>query len=87
MVNEINKIEKLVIVFQVPAVRGRSAALSEANSQLLGQVVDGYTNIQSVKLFATTNQEDAFAATFMRKHTSTFRDNWTPLTYIAGELN
>ena len=64
----------LVIVFQVPAVRGRSAALSEANSQLLGQVVDGYTNIQSVKLFATTNQEDAFAATFMRKHTSTFRD-------------
>lgn len=63
----------LVIIFQVPSVRGRSAALSEANSQLLGQVVDGYTNIQSVKLFATTDQEDNFAGSFMRRHTSTFR--------------
>ena len=64
----------MVIVFLVPSVRGRSAALSEANSQLLGQVVDGYTNIQSVKLFATTDQEDAYAGKFMRRHTSTFRD-------------
>ena len=64
----------MVIIFLVPAVRGRSAALSEANSQLLGQVVDGYTNIQSVKLFATSDQEDAFAGKFLRRHTSTFRD-------------
>ena len=63
----------MVIVFLVPSVRGRSAALSEANSQLLGQVVDGYTNIQSVKLFATTDQEDAYAGQFMRRHTSNFR--------------
>jgi len=64
----------LVIIVQVPSVRSRSAALSEANSQLLGQVVDGYTNIQSVKLFATTDQEDAFAGGFLRRHTRTFRD-------------
>jgi len=63
----------MVIIFLVPSVRGRSAALSEANSQLLGQVVDGYTNIQSVKLFATTDQEDAYAGKFMRRHTSSFR--------------
>lgn len=64
----------LVIVFMVPAVRGQSARLSEANSQLLGQIVDGYTNIQSVKLFATNDQEDAYAGEYMRKHTEAFRD-------------
>ena len=64
----------LVIIFQVPAVRSRSANLSEANSQLLGQVVDGYTNIQSVKLFATTDQEDQYAGNFMKRHTDAFRN-------------
>ena len=62
----------MVIIFLVPTVRGRSAALSEANSQLLGQVVDGYSNIQSVKLFASNDQEDEFAGQFMRRHTRTF---------------
>jgi len=64
----------LVIIFMVPAVRGRSSKLSEANSQLLGQIVDGYTNIQSVKLFATNDQEDAYAGKFMRRHTEAFRN-------------
>lgn len=64
----------LVIYFQVPAVRGRSAKLSEANSQLLGQIVDGYTNIQSVKLFSTDDQEDHYAGNFLKRHTVAFRD-------------
>ncbi|PWQ95077.1 ABC transporter ATP-binding protein [Leucothrix pacifica] len=64
----------LVIIFMVPSVRGRSSKLSEANSQLLGQIVDGYTNIQSVKLFATNDQEDAYAGKFMRRHTEAFRN-------------
>jgi len=63
----------LVVVFLVPTVRGRSSNLSEANSQLLGQIVDGYTNIQSVKLFATADQEDRYAGHFMQKHTDAFR--------------
>ena len=63
----------LVIYFLVPSVRGRSAKLSEANSQLLGQIVDGYTNIQSVKLFATNDQEDRYAGNFLRRHTEAFR--------------
>lgn len=63
----------LVILFLVPSVRGRSANLSEANSRLLGQIVDGYTNIQSVKLFASDDQEDAYAGGFLKRHTIAFR--------------
>lgn len=63
----------LVIVYLVPSVRGRSASLSEANSRLLGQIVDGYTNIQSVKLFASDDQEDAYAGGFLKRHTTAFR--------------
>ena len=63
----------LVILFLVPSVRGRSANLSEANSRLLGQIVDGYTNIQSVKLFASDDQEDAYAGGFLKRHTTAFR--------------
>jgi ATP-binding cassette subfamily B multidrug efflux pump len=63
-----------VIVFLVPPVRGRSAALSEANSALTGHVVDSYTNIQSVKLFAHAEREEAFAHESLRRHTRAFRN-------------
>ena len=63
-----------VIVFLVPPVRGRSAALSEANSALIGHVVDSYTNIQSVKLFAHAEREEAFAHESLRRHTRAFRN-------------
>ena len=39
----------------------RSAAVAEANSVLSGRIVDSYTNIQSVKLFAHADREDEFA--------------------------
>jgi ATP-binding cassette subfamily B multidrug efflux pump len=63
-----------VIVFLVPPVRGRSAALSEANSALTGHVVDSYTNIQSVKLFAHAEREEAFARESLSRHTTAFRN-------------
>ncbi len=62
-----------VIYFMVPPVRRKSAAVSEANSALTGRVVDSYTNIQSVKLFAHTQREDAFVAETIGRHTSAFR--------------
>jgi ATP-binding cassette subfamily B multidrug efflux pump len=51
----------LVIRTLVPPVRSRSVALSEANSGLTGRVVDSFTNIQSVKLFAHAKREEGFA--------------------------
>ena len=63
-----------VIVFLVPPVRGRSAAASEATSALTGHVVDSYTNIQSVKLFAHAEREEAFARESVKRHTRAFRN-------------
>ncbi len=63
----------LVIVYMVPPVRAKSASLSEANSGLIGRVVDSYTNIQSVKLFAHHSLEEDFAGEGLRKHTTAFR--------------
>jgi len=63
-----------VIVFLVPPVRGRSAAASEATSALTGHIVDSYTNIQSVKLFAHAEREEAFARESIRRHTRAFRN-------------
>ncbi len=62
-----------VIGFMVPGVRGRSAALSEANSALSGRIVDSYTNIQSVKLFAHAEFEDRFALEAFKRHLHAFR--------------
>ena len=50
----------VVVVTLVPPVRERAAAMSEANSGLTGRVVDGFTNILSVKLFAHAEREEAF---------------------------
>ncbi len=63
----------IVIFTRVPPVRARSAAVSEANSQLSGRIVDGYTNIQSVKLFAHAEREDAFAYEGFRNHLDAYR--------------
>jgi len=62
-----------VIFWMVPPVRVKSAALSEANSGLSGRIVDSYTNVQSVKLFAHAEREDAFALEGMRRHYHAFQ--------------
>ncbi|MEM7445464.1 MAG: ABC transporter ATP-binding protein [Pseudomonadota bacterium] len=62
-----------VIYWMVPPVRTKSAALSEANSGLSGRIVDSYTNVQSVKLFAHAEREDAFALEGMRRHFHAFQ--------------
>ena len=56
-----------VVYFMVPPVRSKSAALSEATSALTGRVVDSYTNIQAVKLFAHHRLEEDFAAAGIRQ--------------------
>ena len=62
-----------VVAFMVPPVRSRSARLSESNSAMIGRIVDSYTNIQSVKLFAHHDLEEAFAAEGLRRQTTAFR--------------
>ena len=45
----------------VPRLRDRSRETSEVRSALTGRVVDSYTNIPTVKLFAHADREDTYA--------------------------
>lgn len=45
----------------VPRVKARSVASSESRSRLMGCIVDGYTNIATLKLFAHTSLEQQYA--------------------------
>ncbi|PTW54970.1 ATP-binding cassette subfamily B multidrug efflux pump [Breoghania corrubedonensis] len=48
------------ILYLVPPVRARSAAVAEANSALSGRIVDSFTNIQSLKLFSDPERAEGF---------------------------
>ncbi len=45
----------------VPQVKHRSVVASDSRSKLMGRIVDGYTNITTLKLFAHTRQEEDYA--------------------------
>jgi ATP-binding cassette, subfamily B, multidrug efflux pump len=45
----------------VPRIQKLSTESAEARSMLVGRIVDSYTNILTVKLFAHTDREDGFA--------------------------
>src|SRR5436309_1154959 len=56
----------------VPRMRDRSKDMSEVRSMLTGRVVDSYTNILTVKLFARAQEEDAYVRDAVDDHTSMF---------------
>src|SRR5437667_9862812 len=57
----------------VPRLRTRSRHMSETRSALTGRVVDSYTNIATVKLFARPRDEDEFVRAAMDDLTDAFR--------------
>jgi ATP-binding cassette, subfamily B, multidrug efflux pump len=57
----------------VPRMRDRSRAVSAVRSDLTGRVVDSYTNILTVKLFARARDEDNFVKEAVDEHTDAFR--------------
>ncbi|HXF89871.1 MAG TPA: ABC transporter ATP-binding protein [Xanthobacteraceae bacterium] len=58
--------------FFVPRMRDRSKDMSEARSMLTGRIVDSYTNILTVKLFARARDEDAYVREAVNEHTGVF---------------
>ena len=64
----------VMLRFIVPRLRERSRRVSEMRSNLTGRVVDSYTNILTVKLFARAQDEDAWVREAIDDHTSAFRD-------------
>ncbi len=74
----------------VPRMRERSRAVSEARSTLTGRIVDSYTNILTVKLFARAHDEDAFARDAVDHHTAAFRRQTrmaTGFTFTLAVMN
>ena len=50
-------------------MRDRSKISSEARSALMGRIVDSYTNILTVKLFARPRDEDNYVRDAVDRHT------------------
>ncbi len=63
----------MLVVF-IPRLRDRSRRMSEVRSALTGRIVDSYSNILTVKLFARAEDEDAFVREGVDEHTVTFHD-------------
>jgi ATP-binding cassette, subfamily B, multidrug efflux pump len=70
----------------VPRLRELSHRLSEMRSNLTGRVVDSYTNILTVKLFARPRDEDDFVQASVDAHTAAFRDQLRVLTLFGATL-
>jgi ATP-binding cassette subfamily B multidrug efflux pump len=62
----------LILRAFVPHMRDRSHDMSEARSVLTGRIVDAYTNILTVKLFARARDEDAYVRRAVDEHTGLF---------------
>jgi len=61
-----------LLVYFVPRMRDRSKKSSEARSALTGRIVDSYTNILTVKLFARAHDEDHYVRDAIDRHTGLF---------------
>ncbi|GAC1347608.1 MAG: ABC transporter ATP-binding protein [Acetobacteraceae bacterium] len=70
----------------VPRLRARSRRVSELRSTLTGRVVDSYTNILTVKLFARAEDEDGFVREAIEEHTTAFRSQTRAITVMTGSL-
>ena len=75
-----------VLVYFVPRIRERSVIVSEARSMLTGRIVDSYTNIQTVKLFAHTSREDDYARDAVDDHLQKFRRSTRLITAMSSTV-
>jgi ATP-binding cassette subfamily B multidrug efflux pump len=70
-----------MVWYFVPQMLKRSTIVSEARSLLTGRIVDSYTNILTVKLFAHTEGEDEYAKEAISDHLQKLK---TQLRWITG---
>ena len=75
-----------IVAGLVPRIRERSTNASEARSMLLGRIVDSYTNILTVKLFAHAEREDAYARAAIEEQTAKHRTQYVRLTTLMTAL-
>jgi ATP-binding cassette, subfamily B, multidrug efflux pump len=71
----------------VPRMRDRSKVNSEARSALMGRIVDSYSNILTVKLFARPRDEDAYVRAAIDRHTGLYQAAQRVMTTFGTLLN
>jgi ATP-binding cassette subfamily B multidrug efflux pump len=75
-----------LLVYFVPRMRDRSKITSEARSMLMGRIVDSYTNILTVKLFARPRDEDDYVRDAVEYHTGRMQDGQRLITAFGTIL-
>ena len=70
----------------VPRMQSKSKVMSEARSMLTGRIVDTYTNIVTVKLFARAKEEDGYVREAIDYHTDRFHESLRLNTLFALTL-
>jgi ATP-binding cassette subfamily B multidrug efflux pump len=76
-----------LLAYFVPRMRERSKVNSEARSALTGRIVDSYTNILTVKLFARPRDEDQYVRDAIEHHTGLFLAAQRLMTAFGTILN
>ena len=76
-----------LLVFFVPRMRERSKVSSIARSTLMGRIVDSYTNILTVKLFARAHEEDEYVRDAVESHVDLFKSAQRLLTAFVSLLD
>jgi len=76
----------LLLRYFVPRLRDRAREISEMRSWLTGRIVDTYTNILTVKLFARARDEDAYVREAVDEHTASFHRQLRLITLFALSL-
>src|SRR6202163_2300842 len=76
-----------LLVYFVPRMRERSKVSSIARSTLMGRIVDSYTNILTVKLFARAREEDQYVRNAVDQHVDLFTKSQRLLTAFAALLD
>ena len=80
----------MILTVFVPRIQELSTASAGARSMLVGRIVDSYTNISTVKLFAHTDREDAYAKAALVEqmgHWNAANRNLTTMELIIFCLN
>ena len=77
----------LVLRHFVPRMRDLAKASSELRSAVMGRVVDSYTNILTVKLFARARDEDAHVREVIDEHTVAIQAHMRLITRFMTTLS
>ncbi|KRB01340.1 hypothetical protein ASD83_07485 [Devosia sp. Root685] len=70
----------------MPLIARYSEELSESKSVMTGRIVDSYTNIQTLKTFASGEHEDKYVADSVLDHAVSFRKLMRVFTYMWSIL-